>query len=141
MFVVFIGLFLVARYFLVPDSFGQYGHYRGESLAENEAKPVHYAGKQACIECHEDINEKLETDLHAELSCEVCHGPGDAHIQAPDSVILEKPSTRQFCGTCHTKTPARPAKAITQVDIEEHHIEKNNCIDCHNPHAVWEMKE
>jgi len=32
LFIAFIGLFLLVRHFLIPESFGQYGHYRGESL-------------------------------------------------------------------------------------------------------------
>ena len=141
LFAIFVGLFLTARYFLVPESYGQFGHYRGNSLKDNAEKSISYAGKPACIECHDDINQKLEADLHAKLSCEVCHGPGAGHVQAPDSVILEKPGTRQACGTCHQKIPSRPAKAITQVNISEHHIEKKDCIECHNPHAVWELKQ
>lgn len=141
LFAIFIGLFLVARYFLVPESFGQYGYYRGEALTDNMERPILFAGKQACVECHEDVGEKLDSDLHAELTCEVCHGPGAAHVLAPDSAVLVKPLSREFCGTCHAKSPARPEKAIKQVDIKEHNPEKNNCTDCHNPHAVWELKE
>ncbi len=140
LFVLFIGLFLVARHFLVPESFGQYGHYRGNSLGENAEKPVKYAGKIACVECHSDVGEKLQSDKHASLTCEVCHGPGATHVLAPDSAKLLKPATREFCGTCHAKFPARPVKAIKQIVIHEHYPEKNNCTECHNPHAVWELK-
>ena len=38
-FLVGIILFLVARGFLVPRSFGQYGHYRGNAIAEIAARP------------------------------------------------------------------------------------------------------
>jgi hypothetical protein len=140
LFLLFIGLFLVARHFLVPESFGQYGHYRGNSIKENAGRSVNYSGKIACVECHTDINDKLSSDKHAGLSCEVCHGPGAMHILNPDSAKLVKPTAREFCGNCHAKFPARPKNAIKQVDIKEHHIDKVNCTDCHNPHAVWELK-
>jgi hypothetical protein len=140
--VVFVGLFLVSRYFLIPESFGKYGHYRANSLDEIEALPVHYAGKAACIECHPTETEQLESDLHYDLSCEVCHGPGAQHANDPDHYqTLKKPGTREFCGQCHDLHPARNAEFVNQVDIMEHRLERNNCIDCHNPHAVWELKK
>jgi hypothetical protein len=35
--------FLCIRGFLVPRSFGQYGHYRGNAIAEIAARPIHFA--------------------------------------------------------------------------------------------------
>ncbi|MBN2172637.1 MAG: NapC/NirT family cytochrome c [Bacteroidales bacterium] len=140
LFILFILAFLIIRHFLVPDSFGQNGHYRAESLEENADHPIFYAGKAVCIECHDDIAALLDSDAHSGLSCEVCHGPGALH--ADDFEIkLEKPGTREFCGSCHQIHPARRIEVINQVDIKEHHLERKNCIDCHNPHAVWDLKE
>ena len=31
-----------------------------------------------------------------------------------------------------------PPILFFQVDINTHHTEKENCIECHNPHEVWE---
>ena len=45
LFALFIGLFLLVRHLLIPESFGEFGHYRGNSLGENADKPLHYAGK------------------------------------------------------------------------------------------------
>ena len=138
--VLFIVLFMVARHFLIPDSFGQYGHYRGASLEENADHPIHFAGKATCIECHDDVGAQLDSDAHSGLSCEVCHGPGVNHADDYE-VKLEKPGTREFCGSCHQLHPARRIEIINQIDIREHHPERENCIDCHNPHVVWELKE
>ncbi len=138
--VVFIGLFLLARHFLIPESFGKYGHYRANSMDEIAAIPAKYAGKDACAECHETEVEKLASDLHSGLTCEVCHGPGTEHIADQEKGILMKPGTREFCGICHSLNPARKTEVINQIDTKEHHPEKANCIDCHNPHAVWELK-
>jgi hypothetical protein len=138
---VFICIFLVARHFLVPESFGKYGHYRANSLEDNAAFPVHYAGKSVCIDCHDTEASLLASDKHAGLSCEVCHGPGAAHADDQEKNILIKPGTRDFCGKCHDINPARRTEVINQVDIKTHHIERVNCIDCHNPHAVWELKD
>ena len=43
-FTLFISVFLIIRHFLVPETFGQYGFYRGASLGEIEQAPVKYAG-------------------------------------------------------------------------------------------------
>jgi hypothetical protein len=140
-FAIFITIFIVIRHFLVPDSFGEYGYYRGNSLADIANKELVFANKEVCIDCHSDINEKLQSDLHSGLSCIVCHGAGLEHANAPDSIKIIKKSGRENCGRCHSINPARAKDAINQIDITEHHKEKNDCIECHNPHQVWEIKE
>lgn len=139
LFAAFILLFLVARYFLMPVSFGKQGHYRFNSIAENKEKPMNYAGKEACADCHDDKALEIKSDVHAGLSCETCHGPGQAHVDNPDSVKLIKPDQRVFCGTCHSYNPTR-SKIIKQIDLKEHNTDKK-CIECHNPHLPWQLKE
>lgn len=138
---VFICLFLVARHLLIPDSFGKYGHYRANSMDEIAILPAHHIGKEACTDCHDTEAAKLSSDLHKGLSCEVCHGPGYQHMDDPEKYKLNKPGTREFCGKCHDLNPARRTEVIHQIDIKTHNIERADCIDCHNPHAVWEMKD
>lgn len=140
LFAVFILLFLVARHFLIPESFGKYGHYRADSIDEIGALPVNYAGKAVCIECHEIEAELIASDAHSHLSCEVCHGPGALHA-ADYEIKLVKSGTREDCGRCHSLNAARKIEVINQIDTKEHHPEKKDCIDCHNPHAVWEIEE
>lgn len=139
LFAIFIGLFLLVRHFLVPESFGKFGHYRGLSLDENAAMELHYAGKESCAECHREIADKLSSDLHDVLSCETCHGPGRAHADSPDSVKVFLPKEREFCGLCHDLMPGRRTDAVHQVVLSEHNTGKY-CIECHNPHAPWELK-
>ncbi len=139
--VVFILIFLVARHFLIPESFGKYGHYRANSMDEIAALPIHYVGKAVCVDCHDEEATKLSSDLHSGLSCEVCHGSGYLHVDNPEQNKLEKSGSREFCGRCHSLNPARRTEVINQIDITTHHIERENCIDCHNPHAVWELKD
>ena len=138
LFAIFITLFLVVRSFLVPESFGKLGHYRFNSIAENAQKPLIYAGIDACDECHSDRIEEMKKDLHTGISCESCHGPGSTHIANPDSIKPFKPSSREFCGMCHSVNASR-SKLIHQVDLKEHNVGKK-CIECHNPHLPWEMK-
>ncbi len=142
LFAVFIILFLVARHFLIPESFGKYGHYRADSIDEIGALPVNYAGKAICIECHDTEAELLASDAHSGLSCEICHGPNAKHGEDYEiKEFLIKDGSRASCGRCHSLNPARKIEVINQIDTKEHHPEKEKCIDCHNPHAVWELKE
>jgi hypothetical protein len=139
-FAIFILLFMVARHFLRPESFGKYGHYRADALDENAMNEIHYAGQQACFECHQDIEDMKAKDVHNEIHCETCHGPGEKHVKSGEAADILKPSGREFCGSCHAMNAARPKGAITQVDLNKHNIGKN-CLECHNPHQPWEMKK
>jgi excinuclease UvrABC ATPase subunit len=137
LFAIFIGLFLVARHFLVPKSFGEFGHYRGLALAENQARAQKYAGQKACADCHQDMVDLKAPNVHKSLSCETCHGPGFDHVNSTDSVIpMRVPKTREFCATCHTKNAARRVENIVQIDVKEHNPDQK-CIECHNPHNPW----
>ena len=137
LFAIFIGLFLVVRHFLVPKSFGEFGHYRGLALTENQARPMKYAGEKACAECHQDMADLKAPNVHHSLSCETCHGPGLEHAQSTDSIKpVRVPKDREFCALCHTKNAARKADNIVQVDLKAHNPEEK-CIECHNPHNPW----
>ncbi|HPE58118.1 MAG TPA: hypothetical protein P5514_06945 [Bacteroidales bacterium] len=139
LFAIFIVLFLVGRHLVVPESFGEAGHYRFNSIVENAEKPLQYADKDACNECHEDYVMEMESDMHAGLSCETCHGPGFAHYEEPDSSRLLVPDQREFCGLCHQRNFNREKK-LAQIDLKEHYPEKK-CIECHNPHLPWDITE
>ena len=137
-FILFISIFLGVRYLLVPESFGKYGHYRADSLTENENLEIHYAGHKACFDCHQDVEDAKVLDVHKEIRCEICHGPGQKHVLSAEAADINKPGGREFCGSCHSRNPARNPEVIHQVDLEEHNKEKN-CIECHNPHQPWAM--
>jgi hypothetical protein len=124
-----VGSYLVARAFLTPPSFGQYGWYRGAALEELAARPPVYAGKQACDECHSDILHKLAGDAHKTLSCEACHGVSRAHAENPD--ILPVKLTGSHCIRCHEANPSRPAW-FKQIVVKDHYGSK--CAECHIPH-------
>ena len=69
-FVVVFLAFLIARAALVPKDFGKYGHYRPQAVAEAMDKPLHYAGHQACNDCHSDIVEVKSKGKHKGVNCE-----------------------------------------------------------------------
>jgi hypothetical protein len=130
-----IGSYLVARYFLTPPSFGQYGWYRAEALAEMAAHQPVYAGRKACEECHSDEFQKLIKHEHKNLSCEGCHGAGKAHADNPD-VKMEK-LNYGHCLRCHEANPSRP-KWHKQIVIKSHYT-GSKCTECHVPHSPSEV--
>jgi hypothetical protein len=139
-FAIFISLFLFVRRILVPDTFGEYGHYRGASLTDNALPEIHYAGQKACFECHQDIEDLKAQDVHSAIHCETCHGPGQKHVISGEAGDILKPSGREFCGSCHELNAAKQKTVVFQVDLSKHNIGKN-CTECHNPHQPWEMKK
>lgn len=139
-FAIFISLFLLLRHFLIPDTFGDYGHYRADALIDNAQVEMHYAGQQACFACHQDIEDSKALDVHSEIRCEACHGPGLKHVLSSELADILKPADRESCGLCHAINAAKQKSAIFQVDLSKHNLDKN-CIECHNPHQPWEMKK
>jgi hypothetical protein len=139
-FAIFISLFLVLRHFLVPDTFGEYGHYRGASLIDNALPEIHYAGQQACFDCHQDIEDLKKQDVHNDIHCEACHGPGQKHVLSGEAADILKPTGREFCGRCHSTNAAKQISAVFQIDLKKHNVNRN-CLECHNPHQPWKMKK
>jgi DnaJ-class molecular chaperone len=101
---------------------------------------IHYAGQQACFECHQDIEDLKAQDVHSQINCETCHGPGQKHVESSALADILKPAGREFCGRCHSMNAAKKKDAIFQIDLKEHNTDKN-CIECHNPHQPWEVKK
>ena len=137
--IILIGIFIVFQQIMIPESFGDKGHYRANSLIDNESFEMVYAGQESCNECHADMIELKDMDLHSDLSCESCHGPGIEHIINPDSVDLALPGSRAECGLCHQENTARNKDAVLQINLNEHNPDKT-CTYCHNPHAPWELR-
>ena len=126
--------FIFVRSLLVPPTFGEFGHYRGAAVAENAAKPIKYAGKDACVQCHEDEATLQHKGPHLNVACEDCHGPSAAHIDSGGEVKPVKPQERTYCPYCHTYDGARP-DGFPQIDPVTHNADLP-CAGCHNPHAA-----
>ena len=124
--------FLVVRAFLVPHSFGEYGHYRGDAIAEIAALPIVHAGHQTCESCHTDIFDEKIKGKHAGVACEACHGPQAKHTEDL-SIVPLKPDPAVLCAQCHEASAAKP-KWFPQVDTKEH-SGGLVCNTCHHPHS------
>jgi len=111
-------------------------HNEQESPAPTD--PV--ADNSRCHVCHINYADEELAVLHARanISCEQCHGPSDAHCSDEDNITppeimypLEKIDS--FCITCHPKD---------QIDIQPHEpllegtTEKKYCTDCHGEHRL-----
>jgi len=139
-FLVFVGVFILIQRSLTPDSFGKNGHYRANSLNDNKMRTSYFKGEKSCTECHQDVFDLKETDVHSGVRCESCHPP---QIEAATDCKVKPPiikGTIEFCAQCHATNLGRLKKGVPQLDFKEHY-ENQNCIECHNPHAPWELKE
>ena len=136
--VAVVGIVLV-RSFLVPASYGLYGPYRFDNVAEQAAiRPPLHGGAVACGECHEDRSKAVAAGVHRTVSCEVCHAPLGRHVKGGD-VVAPMAVDRSFtlCARCHRKIDGRPT-AFPQVVLEQHvqgGLEGRVCLECHDPHS------
>lgn len=144
--VIVLGLFGVfaGRLALMPDSFGEFGWYRGDNLAEQMAHPVKHGGNTSCKSCHGEAWGQHDDGGHASVPCESCHAPLATHANAKAKTAdMKVERTYKLCARCHQKLEARP-KSFPQVQLDEHlddqgeTLEGEVCLNCHQPHAPLE---
>jgi len=131
MLVALVG-FLVLRAAVVPKSFGEFGHFRGNALNEIAALPVRYAGHRACEECHVDVVDQKKSGRHANLHCEICHGSQVKHAEDPTSGKPPRPNVTVLCARCHEANSAK-ATWLPQVATADH-SGGVDCQTCRQPH-------
>ena len=131
-FLVGLLLFLVVRAFLIPKGFYEYGHFRAGALADNAARPLGFAGREACESCHPDVAEARKGSRHDAIACEACHGALAKHADDPGSFKPTLPDAKKICLVCHQQDVTKP-KTFNQVNPQEH-MGSEPCIACHKPH-------
>jgi len=131
-------LFLFLRSAFIPRSFGRYGHYRGDAIAEITAHPLAYAGHQTCEGCHPEEGDTKSKGVHAHVNCESCHGPLAKHADDPASVTPKLPDVATLCVRCHSENVAKP-QGFPQVNAKEH-SGGQLCDTCHQPHSPAQMQ-
>ena len=149
--VVFIG----AKAYFTAESFGMYGHYRADSVAEIAAATPIYQGSKYCKSCHSKRHAEWSTNIHKAVTCEACHGAAGKHpatgkpsiptdkrthsliaskrYSEPTDKLSVPADTVKLCTLCHEKMPARPATQ-PQIDVSKH-AGTQQCVVCHNPHS------
>jgi hypothetical protein len=125
--------FLVLRALLVPAGFGVYGHFRVAALDANRQRPLAFAGRSACAECHSEEADLLRSGKHVRVGCEACHGALARHAEDPASQKAVRPDPRAVCLSCHLPNRAKPA-SFPQI-VPADHAPQGSCADCHRPHA------
>ena len=123
---------IVARAYLVPDDFGEHGHYRTSAVEQVASLEIQYAGHQICNDCHDDVVETKRGGYHKGVACEICHGPAAKHTDDPEEFVLRMPDERGYCPLCHEYLPSRPT-GFPQI-ISASHNPRKPCISCHDPH-------
>ncbi len=133
-------LFVLVRHALIPESFGAYGHYRYDSVAEYASLEAIHGAPNACNDCHDEQSEEKAAGKHATVSCEVCHAPLIAHVK-DEAKAADMPVRRstKLCGWCHEQLVARRGD-FPQVHMTDHVTEKGGdltedaCLECHDAH-------
>lgn len=132
--------FVIVRHFMVPPSFGLYGFYRFDNVAEQMDKSLIHGNPTACQNCHDEVWQKRSKGKHIAVSCETCHAPLTLHIKDDEkSAVMPTDRSYSLCATCHQWLAARP-KDFPQVIINEHleevgaEMSEGVCLDCHNSH-------
>ncbi len=134
--VLVLASFALVQQISVPESFGQYGYYRGDSVSEWADMEVAFADEStSCAACHTDRFNNIKTTTHKGLNCQTCHGPAEKHAKDPGGSKPTIEASREFCGTCHFQVQGRPETAVKQVNLD--HNGQVNCVQCHPAHAPW----
>jgi hypothetical protein len=130
---ILVVVFLAIRKAVVPAGFGKYGHYRAPALDDIRARPISFAGHDACESCHDEQAKAKALGKHAQVACEACHGPLAAHADDPFANKAAKPDPATLCVRCHEADSAKP-KSFPQV-VSRDHAAGESCGTCHNPHS------
>jgi cytochrome c553 len=141
-----------AKRFFTVSSFFEYGHYRGDSVAEIASDKPKFKGLAYCAPCHVKETAAWSSGVHNSsdvgkiVKCEVCHGAGGERdvrgpfkasatgADHPKNLKLVVPTdTRKLCTFCHERITGRPMQQ-PQIVVADH-AGTQQCIVCHNPHS------
>lgn len=132
-------VFLLIRSLVVPESFGEEGHYRAAALQEIVAQETKFVGSFSCGDCHAERVATYAKGKHGKFECEACHGTAGGHLTTVDIERVPLAVNREHtaCLQCHESIAGRPASQ-PQIDPVAHaedngfELEGAVCLDCHN---------
>lgn len=101
------------------------------TTCHNPHDPTPPQTPRSCAACHRSIQRSKAVSPHALLQCTTCHTAPEEHRIDPAIAQVSKPSSREFCGQCHSKD----SKVVgpPKIDLGTHG-EKYLCWQCHYPH-------
>jgi hypothetical protein len=117
--------------------------------------PQGRSGTVACSTCHSVRKPNLENKTtasldefhqglqlsHGTLACYACHNPADADsLHLADGTSVQFTDVMTMCSQCHSKQAESFAHGAHGGmngfwDLSRGPQNKNNCVDCHDPHA------
>jgi len=124
-----------AKLYFTADSFGQYGHYRANSVPEIAAQEPVFQTARYCVTCHNERHAQWSAGSHKSVTCEICHGAAEGH-PARGKLPIPKDAVK-LCTLCHEAMPGRP-RTQPQIVVAQHNpyaASGQQCTACHNPHS------
>ncbi len=133
-----------AKYYFRADSFYQYGHYRGNAVAEIASKVPKLQGSASCEPCHKKAYAEWTDGIHRKATrknaiqgvvykfgpgCEVCHtGPAGNHPskEAMPLSVEDKVNT-----ITHSEHKIHPANVPGRKLLLSPEDMRGVCLNCH----------
>lgn len=136
---------LLFKKMLTPDSFGVYGPYRADAIAEAALVPIRHGTNMSCFKCHPYEAKIHKNGQHKTISCEFCHGTYADHVadgkKTQTLPVKKEKEITTLCLRCHnTEIKARKEEVIKTVAMPNHLKDQDvklthNCNQCHHVHA------
>ncbi len=136
---------LLIKRLLLPKSFGVYGPYRADAIAEAAVIPIRHGTNDSCFQCHPYERKIHQAGTHSTISCEFCHGTFADHVtdnkKSGTLPVKKDKEITTLCLRCHnTEIKARKEAVIKTVAMPNHlkdqHVKlTHNCNQCHHVHA------
>ena len=133
-----------AKKFLTPDTFYQYGHYRGDAVAEIASKVPKLQGSASCQPCHKKAYAEWTAGIHRKATrnnaiqgvvykygpgCEVCHtGPAGNH---PSKATMPLSVEDQVTSITHPEIKVHPANVPGRKLMLSPEEMRGVCLNCH----------
>jgi len=143
--VVLSGGGLLLKRILLPDSFGVYGPYRADAIAEAAMVSIRHGTNASCFKCHSYEAKIHKKGRHHTISCEFCHGTYADHVANDKKTgtlpVKKEKEITTLCLRCHnTEIKARSEEVIKTVAMPNHLKDQNvkithDCNQCHHVHA------
>jgi len=133
-----------ARYLARQDTFYQYGHYRGASVAQIASKIPQHKGSASCQTCHKEVYAQWSSGIHLKATkdnvvqgvvikagpnCEVCHGPSAGNHPSKEALPLSVED--QVTTITHTRKGLHPANVPGRSLLREPQDMRILCTNCH----------